>query len=219
MKVNLINAGAIAITVIGVFLLLPGLVAAQNSNGLYGAAAPDDAGFVRIVHGGGADPLRDIWIGATRFSEVAPESASPYRPVDPGIHQILIGDQSQEIIPRRGSYYSVVVDRRRLVVLEDPEHTRPDRAQIFLYNFWDEGPLSLRTADGATTLIEPVAHEASGVIEVNPVPVELALFHGGERIAQVGDPELRRGQSYSVFVFGAAEDQRVFVEQAALVLE
>ena len=219
MKVKLGNPGIVAITAIGVFLLLPGLVGAQSSNGLYGAAAPDDAAFVRVVHGGGADPLRDVWIGATRFSEVAPASASPYRPVAPGIHQIFIGDQSQEIIPRQGNYYSVVADGRRLAVLEDPAHTRPDRAQIFLYNFRDEGPLSLRTADGATTLIDLVARETSAVIEVNPVPVELALFHDSERIAQVGDPGLRRGQSYSVFVFGTAADQRIFVEQATLVLE
>ena len=219
MNVRSSNSALAAIGVIAVLLLLPGLAAAQSSDGLYGAGAPDDAAFVRLVNGVDDGPLAEVWVGATRFEPVAPLSASQYRPVSPGIHQISVGGESEELIPRRAKYYSVVVSENGLHILEDSAHTRPDRAQIFLYNFSDVSPMALRTADGSTAVIGDVASGTSSVVEVNPVPLEFALFHSVELVAAIGDPGLERGQSYSVFVFGRQGQLRVIIEQAAIAPE
>ncbi|TVQ36628.1 MAG: hypothetical protein EA384_13800 [Spirochaetaceae bacterium] len=200
-------------------LFLTGSLAAQSGNGLYGAAAPDDAAFVRVVHGGPSGALRDIWIGATHFRLVEPLTVSAYRPLTPGIHQVMVSGLNAELIPRRGNYYTVVVSGDRLHVLQDTAHTRPDRAQLVLYNFSDAEHLALRTADGATPVIEEVAAGGAGVIEVNAVAVELALFRASEVFAYVGDPGLERGQSYSVFAFSVAGETRVIVAQAEIALE
>ncbi|TVQ96876.1 MAG: hypothetical protein EA403_15590, partial [Spirochaetaceae bacterium] len=104
----------------------------------------------------------------------------------------------------------------------DTAHTRPDRAQIVLYNFSGVGPLALRTADGSATVVGDVQPRSSGAVSVNAVPVELALFRNGERLETLGDLGLARGQSFSVIVSAASangEAVRVLIEQARLSLE
>lgn len=192
-----------------------------GQEGLYGAAAPADGAFVRVVNAR-TDSLGELWIGATRFAALAPQEVSPYRPVGPGIHQIFVGTRSEELIPRRGVYYTVLVTRDGLAVVEDTAHTRPDRAQIVLYNFSSGSALSVRTADGATTVIADVASGSSGTVLVNAVPVVLALFRGGDQLADLGDPGLARGQSYSIIVYDAGtkgDAVRVRIDQARLSLE
>lgn len=189
--------------------------------GLYGAAAPADAAFVRVVNAG-TESLPELWIGATRFAALDAQTASPYRPVTSGIHQVFVGSRSEELIPRRGVYYTVMVTRDGLAIVEDTTHTRPDRAQIVLYNFSGVGPLGLRTADGSATVVGDVKPGSSGEVSVNAVPVELALFRNGERLETLGDLGLARGQSFSVIVSAASangEAVRVLIEQARLSLE
>ncbi|TVR03490.1 MAG: hypothetical protein EA403_06770, partial [Spirochaetaceae bacterium] len=114
--------------------LLAAAPSVWGQESLYGAAAPADAALVRVVNAQ-TEPLAELWIGATRFTALAPDGVSPYRPVNPGIHQIFVGTRSAELIPRRGVYYTVMVTRDGLSIVEDTAHTRPDRAQIVLYNF------------------------------------------------------------------------------------
>ena len=200
--------------------------ALRGQEGLYGAAAPADAAFVRVVNAQ-TEPLTELWIGATRFAALAARAASPYRPVNPGIHQVFVGSRSEELIPRRGVYYTVLVTTNTLAIVEDTAHTRPDRAQIVLYNVSGVDSLSLRTADADATVIPDVSTGSSGTAQVNAVPVELALFRGGERLEILGDLGLTRGQSYSIFVSAAGDSGSagtagaigVMIEQARLSLE
>ncbi len=199
--------------------------AIRAQEGLYGAAAPADAAFVRVVNAQ-AQPLPELWVGATRFAALAPQTASPYRPVNPGIHQVFLGTRSEELIPRRGVYYTVMVTRDGLFIVEDTAHTRPDRAQIVLYHFAGGSALSVRTADGTATVIGDVRTGSSGTVQVNAVAVELALFRDGEQLAALGDLGLARGQSYSIIAFPQAaggptgtDGVGVLVEQARLSQE
>ena len=209
------------IVTIAILMMLgvPGWSEAQDDNGLYGAGVPQDAGLVRIVNAVSDQPLRSVWVGATRFDAVERFGVTPYRPVAPGIHQVMIAGQSEELIPQRGGYYSVILWDRGLSILPDRAHTRPDRSQIFLYNLSDVGAVELRTGDGATTVIPAVAAGESGVVEVNPIAIELALYHGGAIVEPIGDLGLQRGQSYSVFLFGSGAATRTVIVQAAIDLE
>ena len=189
------------------------------TDGLYGAGAPADAAFVRVVNAAGEGAIGSLWIGATEFSAVADLTVSPYRPLSPGIHQISISGHTEELVPSAGGYYTVVYTEEGLTVLRDTEHTRPDRAQIVLYNFSSEEGLELRTADGAATAVPAVPRRTGRDIAVNPIRIEFAIYHRGEPLETVGDLGLERGQSYGVFVFGELGDARVVIERAELALE
>jgi hypothetical protein len=86
-------------------------------------------------------------------------------------------------------------------VFEDVEHTDPARAQLVLYNLLPRERPELRTEDGRTVVIAAVGPGQAGRVNVNPVPVRLGVFGAAGPLAQLGDPGLRRGASYSVFVF------------------
>gem|GEM_PF-1037972 len=182
--------------------------AARAQDGLYGEAAPDDAAFVRLVNASERDDLGSVWIAATEFSGLDPYTVSPYRPIFPGIHRLSIGGHETELIPDRGEYYTVVLTADELVVVEDIEHTRPDRAQLVLYNFSPWDGLELRTAAGDATAVEAVPRGRGRAAEVNPIEIAFAVYHGGELLEAVGDPGLERGQSYGVFVLGGEPSGR-----------
>lgn len=200
-------------------LLFFGLRGLEAQDGLYGAAAPRDAAFVRVMHVADADPLTDLWVGARRFSLVEPHSVTAYRPAGTGIFQIMVGGKSDELIARAGEYYTVLYSDQGLSVLHDTAHTRPDRSQLVLYNVSGLRPLELRTADGETPVITGVEPGRSGVTAVNPIRIEFALYHQGAMVALVGDPGLERGQSYSIVLVESGDTIRTIVQRAEIELE
>jgi hypothetical protein len=119
----------------------------------------------------------------------------------PDIYLLRAGGQELELIPRVRHYYTLAITAEGLRVFEDVEHTDPARAQIVLYNLLPEERVELRTEDGRTVVVAATGPGQAGRVNVNPVPVRLGVFGAAGPLAQLGDPGLRRGASYSVFVF------------------
>ncbi len=192
---------------------------AFGQDGLYGAGAPDDAAFVRIVHAAAHEDEVSTSIGQAEFGPLSFASASPYHAVPPDLYTLFIADRTAELIAENGVYYTVVVCTDGLVVLEDPEHTDPARAQLFLYNFSSLQEVRIVADGGPTDVTDQVTPGESEQVAVAAVPVELSLFAGDEEIEPIGDPGLERGESYSVFVVSRDEDVEVFVAHAEIVAE
>ena len=204
-------------------VLLAGLLAAlplaAANRSVYGPEAPGDSAFVRIVNAvPGSRPL-ETELGATRFDPLPYAQASPYRPVTPDIYVFSASSIEQEIIPGSGRYYTIAVLPDAVVVLEDPAHTDPARAQLFLYNLSSLARVELTTADGKTKVIPGVASRSSGLAVVNAVAARLAVRSGGTQVKAIGDLGLARGSSTSVFVLGGASSAVVFTLKAAVQVE
>ncbi len=180
---------------------------------LYGTQAPKDAAFVRVfraVEGGG--PLE---VGARRFDPPR-GGVTPYRPVLPDIYLVRAGGQELELIPRVRRYYTLVLTAEGPRVFEDVEHTDPARAQLVLYNLLPRERVELKTADGLTPVIAAVGPGEAGRVIVNPVPVQLGVFGAAGPAVTLGDPGLRRGASYSVFVFPGGSGPQALCARAEL---
>jgi hypothetical protein len=191
-------------------LCLPGAGAWADT--LYGTQAPKDAAFVRVFRAVAGEPLE---VGARRFDP--PRGAvTAYRPVLPDIYLLLAGGQELELIPQVRRYYTVALTAEGIRVFEDVEHTDPARAQLVLYNLLPRERPELRTEDGRTVVIAAVGPGQAGRVNVNPVPVRLGLFGGGGPAALLGDPGLRRGASYSLFVFPAGPNPGLLWAKAEL---
>ncbi|MCX7039326.1 MAG: alginate O-acetyltransferase AlgF [Spirochaetes bacterium] len=203
-------------------LALAILVAAPicaGTRSVYGPEVPGDAAFVRIVNGvPGSTPLASE-LGATLFDPLAYAEVSPYRAVTPDIYLFSAAGEEQEIIPLSGRYYTVAVLPGAVVVLEDPAHTDPARAQLFLYNFSSLPSADLATADGKTRVIATVLPRSSGLAVVNAVAASLAVTSGGARVKLIGDLGLARGSSFSVFVLGGGSAAVVFTAKARVQVE
>ena len=197
------------------FLLASGLWAQSAS--LYGESAPDDAAFVRVFNA--LAETQDIWVGSVQFSGTDSSTSTAYRPVNPGVHAVYVGNAFAELIARDGSYYTVILTAGGPVVHEDPRHTRADQSQLLLYNVSLSEAVDLKTADGSVVVIPDVAVGETGTVSVNPAEVAFAVFQSGEPSVTLGDIGLARGQSYALFAVDADGEPHVVVQQAEVLLQ
>jgi alginate O-acetyltransferase complex protein AlgF len=203
---------------LGILLALSTLVAAETRS-VYGPQVPGDAAFVRLVNAIPGNAPLEIELGATRYGPLGWAKASPYRPVTPDIYQLEAAGKEGEIIAKSGRYYTIVCAPTGISIFEDPAHTDPARAQLFLYNLSALPRIDLRTADGKSTAIAGVPSRSSGLAVVNAVRVPFAVFSNGTSIAGLGDLGLVRGSSFSVFVLAADPSPLVFTVKARVAVE
>jgi len=200
-------------------LILAAAPICAGTRSVYGPEVPGDAAFVRVVNAvPGSTPLAPE-LGAASFDPLPYAQVSPYRAVTPDIYLFSATGVEQEIIPMSGRYYTVAVLPQAIVVLEDPAHTDPARAQLFLYNFSSLSRIDLATADGKTSVIAGVRSSSSALAVVNAVAAPLAVMSGGSRVKVIGDLGLARGSSFSVFVLGGGSTTVVFTAKARVQVE
>ena len=200
-------------------LLALSTCAAAESRSVYGPQVPGDTAFVRLVNAiPGKIPL-EIELGATRYGPLGYAKASPYRPSTPDIYQFEAAGNEGEIVAKSGRYYTIACTPAGISIFEDPAHTDPARAQLFVYNLSVLPRIDLRTADGKSTAIAGVRPGSFGLAVVNAVRVPLAVFSNGTSIAPLGDLGLARGASFSVFVLAADPSPLVFTIKARVAVE
>jgi len=194
-------------------------LAADTKSSVYGPPAPQGSAFVRVLNlATGQSGLR-LGVGAANFGPLRFAQASPYRPVAADIYVLRAAGRQATVTVRPGAYYTAAITDEGIRFLEDPPHTDPARAQIFLYNFSSIPELALKTADGRTTVVGPVRSGDSGVVAVNPIRIRFAVYRGEARIGLIEDLGLARGESYSVFAGGRGSDILLFSARAEVLVE
>jgi alginate O-acetyltransferase complex protein AlgF len=184
---------------------------------VYGPSAPGDSAFVRVVSLL-ADPLR-VSLGATRIGPVGYGTVSSYFPVVPDIYVVRAGGAELEVVPKSGGYLTIACTPKGIILFDDPPHTNPARAQVFLYNLTSLPSLDLKTADGKTAVIAGVKNGESAQVVVNAVTAALAVYSGTTLVKAVGSLALQRGVSYSVFAMGDAAHVSLLATKADVKVE
>lgn len=157
-------------------------VTAETEDGLYGAAVPHDAVFVRRI---GADDAPLSLFGRDFAPSELPEAtyvAIPARGLDgvmPGAHYTVVGAPGSE------------------VVVAEPRRDDPTKVYLFLLNL-AAAEARLVVADEGPTVIEPTAPGEMAARGVNPLAVNLVV-EAGDR-AQAFDVVLRRGVNLTFLV-------------------
>lgn len=203
------------VVILLVLLLTGGSVAAQD--GLYAPAVPEDAALVRVINATAETVSLDV--GPLRFSDVAPSTATAYRPLLADV-LVVSHDGAREVITaKERSFLSLVLRPGGMHVIEDERHTDPARAQLVVYNL-APSPVSLRATDPEATIIAEVGPGESGTRVVNAVSVSLGAYADDEQLV-VTEVDLERGESYTLVVIGAAADDETagFLVQASVVSE
>lgn len=203
-----------------------GALAAQD--GLYAPVRPEDTALVRVIHvnwASGAAPVT-VDAGNTRFAAVAAGSATPYRPVRPGVYVIMAYGRREALTAANGTFHTVLISPNRITILRDTWHEDPLRAQLVLYNA-TTAPLRLDAVVPEATLMAEVTPGSSGTRVVNAITVTLAasrIGHAPEASGGGAGPravwetslDLARGASYGLVV-GETEDGLVGFTVAAEV--
>ncbi|HUR41957.1 MAG TPA: alginate O-acetyltransferase AlgF [Verrucomicrobiae bacterium] len=193
---------ALAIVVIAV-LLLTGRVALADEAGLYGPAAPPGSAFVRVFNGS-SQSLLGSKIGPEDFNEVPAFEASEFTFLPPGTYTVNAGGSQAQATLKADRYYTAALVNGKLQLLDNARYGNRMKALVMVYNLVGDAPLALKTGDGKTTVVEPVAPGATGQREVNAIKAQFAVYKGEQRLAQARPVTLERGRAFSLFVVGTA---------------
>lgn len=178
-------------------LSLIGLHAQAGEAALYGPAAPKGSAFVRLYNAG--LQATTVKVGSATITSTAPQGGSAFSFLPAGSYSAEVGGKTLPVKLEADQYYTLVntPETPRLVV--DPAFYNRQKALVRLHNLTDQ-PLSLKTKDGATQVVDSVAPGEHGDREINPVKVSLALYQGDKRLTDVETTLLERGEVTALFV-------------------
>ena len=157
-----------------------------NEEGLYGAAVPTDAAFIRWV--GDSTQHRVVFDHSFDAEDIVDEA---YVAVS---EALLNGAQA-------GGFYSVVADGEGgMSVIQEPDRTDTSKVHMIMLNGKDS-TVSLRLAGTDTTVVTPLSGPSAGSRAVNPVSARLAVHdHENAKDVSAFDVSLRRGQNITIAV-------------------
>jgi alginate O-acetyltransferase complex protein AlgF len=181
------------------FLYSP-LYAAAGEEGLYPAAPPPDSAFIRFLNGSSTAPVPVTVLGKSYGTELF-GSLSPYTPVHQGLVSVSLGSQNASAQLKEGAYYTAVLSKGNLRILEEPGNDNKLKAQVILINASSTQDVSLKTADGSTTVVSSVSSAKVGGRSVNSMKVPFSVYAFANKIDDIDAHLLERGARYTVVVY------------------
>ncbi|MEZ0262227.1 MAG: alginate O-acetyltransferase AlgF [Alphaproteobacteria bacterium] len=173
-----------------------------GDEGLYPDAPPPGSAFVRFLNADARAAAIDI--KGKAYGNAQQGQLTRYIYVPAGETAVSFGGTTASKQMAEGQRYSVVLAKGKLAVLEEPAEKSPLKAEIVLINASSRPGVALKSADGAVSVIDPVAPGALGARAVNAVKVPFALYTEGKKIEDLTARDLERGGSYAVVVYDNA---------------
>ncbi|WP_252273201.1 alginate O-acetyltransferase AlgF [Pseudomonas subflava] len=176
-------------------------VAHADEGGLYGPTAPAGSAFVRAYNAGSSE--LDLTLGSVSIKDVGPRASSDFSFLPAGSYSASASGKSLPVDLKANQYYTLVqLPSGELKLVEDPAFKNRQKALVRIQNLSDT-PVSLKTADGKTAVIESVAGKSRGDREINPVKVRMALFAGDRKVSELSPVVLERGEVAALYVTGS----------------
>ncbi|WP_327438828.1 alginate O-acetyltransferase AlgF [Pseudomonas donghuensis] len=171
---------------------------------LYGPTAPKGSTFVRIYNAS-AQPV-SASVGNTQINAVAAQGSSDFSFMPQGDYSAKVGSQSLPVKLASDHYYTLVNNASgQPQLVEEPPFRNKQKSLVRVQNLSDQA-LTLKTADGKTEVVKPVAAKARGEREINPVKVSLALYEGDKKVSDLKPVALERGEAAVLYVTGSGSN-------------
>ncbi|QVM90573.1 alginate O-acetyltransferase AlgF [Pseudomonas entomophila] len=168
---------------------------------LYGPSAPKGSTFVRLYNASGAPAAASV--GNTQIKQVGAQASSDFSFLPGGDYTAQVGGKSVPVQLAADKYYTLVNSSGgNPQLIEEPPFKNKQKALVRVQNLSDQ-PLTLKTADGKTEVVSPVAAKGRGEREINPVKVNLALYQGDKKVGDVKPVALARGEAAVLYVTGS----------------
>ncbi|MFB4393451.1 alginate O-acetyltransferase AlgF [Pseudomonas sp. LS_2] len=182
-----------------------GLLSAQALAGadaaLYGPSAPKGSTFVRLYNASSTPTAATV--GNTQIKQVSAQGSSDFSFLPGGDYTAQVGGKSVPVKLASDKYYTLVNNASgNPQLIEEPPFKNKQKALVRVQNLSDK-PLTLKTADGKTEVVTPVAAKGRGEREINPVKVNLALYEGDKKVSDVKPVALERGEAAVLYVTGS----------------
>lgn len=171
---------------------------------LYGPSAPKGSTFVRIYNAD--NQAVSASVGNTRIDNVAAQASSDFSFMPQGDYSATLGSQSVPVKLASDHYYTLVNHASgKPQLVEEPPFKNKQKSLVRVQNLSDQA-LTLKTADGKTEVVKPVAAKARGEREINPVKVSLALYEGDKKVSDLKPVALERGEAAVLYVTGSGSN-------------
>ncbi|AHD16345.1 alginate O-acetyltransferase [Pseudomonas sp. FGI182] len=168
---------------------------------LYGPSAPKGSTFVRLYNASGAPAAASV--GNTQIKQVGAQASSDFSFLPGGDYTAQVGGKSVPVKLAADKYYTLVNSANgNPQLIEEPPFKNKQKALVRVQNLSDQ-QLTLKTADGKTEVVKPVAANGRGEREINPVKVNLALYQGDKKVGDVKPVALERGEAAVLYVTGS----------------
>jgi alginate O-acetyltransferase complex protein AlgF len=171
---------------------------------LYGPSAPKGSTFVRIYNAG--NQAVSASVGNTQINDVVAQASSDFSFMPQGDYSAKLGSHSLPVKLASDHYYTLVNNASGAPQLvEEPPFKNKQKSLVRVQNLSDQA-LTLKTADGKTEVVKPVAAKARGEREINPVKVSLALYEGDKKVSDLKPVALERGEAAVLYVTGSGSN-------------
>ena len=171
---------------------------------LCGPTAPKGSTFVRLYNASNSEVSATV--GSTNVNDVAPLASSDFSFMPGGDYTAKVGSQSVPVKLAADHYYTLVNNASgQPQLIEEPPFKNKQKSLVRVQNLSDQA-LTLKTADGKTEVVKPVAAKARGEREINPVKVSLALYEGDKKVSDLKPVALERGEAAVLYVTGSGSN-------------
>ncbi|MDH1510192.1 alginate O-acetyltransferase AlgF [Pseudomonas mosselii] len=168
---------------------------------LYGPSAPKGSTFVRLYNAASSPAAASV--GNTQIKQVGAQASSDFSFLPGGDYTAQVGGKSVPVKLAADKYYTLVNSSSgNPQLIEEPPFKNKQKALVRVQNLSDQS-LTLKTADGKTEVVSPVAAKGRGEREINPVKVNLALYQGDKKVGDVKPVALARGEAAVLYVTGS----------------
>ena len=168
---------------------------------LYGPSAPKGSTFVRLYNAASSPTAASV--GNTQIKQVGAQASSDFSFLPGGDYTAQVGGKSVPVKLAADKYYTLVNNSGgNPQLIEEPPFKNKQKALVRVQNLSDQ-QLTLKTADGKTEVVKPVAAKGRGEREINPVKVNLALYAGDKKVGDVKPVALERGEAAVLYVTGS----------------
>lgn len=195
-----------------VVLMIASLLAAPLWAGdaaLYGAIAPANAGFFRVMNASGA-PVSVGFKGKTL--NLAVSQCSPYAFSVEGDYTVTLNGQSQPLKLVQGTQQTLLWQDGKVKVISETPFKDKSRARVAFYNLLDT-KISLLTKQGKS-ILGPIDSGASALREVNAVRASFGVGEESKLLATTPAMILKRGQVTSLFVLNVGGQPHIAVVES-----
>ncbi|MBK4999122.1 alginate O-acetyltransferase AlgF [Pseudomonas sp. S31] len=168
---------------------------------LYGPSAPKGSTFVRLYNASSSPTAATV--GNTQIKQVGAQASSDFSFLPGGDYTAQVGGKNVPVKLAADKYYTLVNNANGAPqLIEEAPFKNKQKALVRVQNLSDQ-QLTLKTADGKTEVVKPVAAKGTGQREINPVKVSMALYAGDKKVGDVKPVALERGEAAVLYVTGS----------------
>lgn len=195
-------------------LLLMPLTASFAQDGLYGAQAPENAAYIRLINLSSNAKSIEL-TGKDKPLQASAYNSSVYTFIDPNELTLeLSNGQTLKHDFKPNEAYTIVSNDEKVFVTSTPFESNAKKASVYLYNLLSQ-PLSLKTVDGKHAVIKAIKSNQVGMREVNGIKIAFALFDDqGTNLAASEEIIFEPARSYSYIAYTGADDKTQLIAKS-----